>query len=184
MNMKAILLSTVLAIGTHSALGQSAAKGAANSSPALLPFQTQALAQGIEAQEQRSLLRHCRTMAEVARGHTSELLHSATHVRLERDEIQQHLREVRSAVNEMFDDHKRLLYSLTDEQWAAAKTTITALEQLRADIQVQIEGIDLELQMPTPNPQVFSRYSKKLRTLLQDWRKQHQKMATAIGTKL
>lgn len=156
-----------------------------NLSSPLPRFQAQALTQQkIEVQEQRSLLRHCRTMAEVARGHTSELLQSAARSRLNGDEIQRHLREVRSAADEMFDDHKRLLYSLTEEQWAAAKRPITALEQIRNGIQVQLEGIDLELQMPTPNPEVFGRYGKKMKTLLQDWRKQHRKMAVEIGIDL
>lgn len=98
--------------------------------------------------------------------------------------MQPHLREVRSALDSMFEDHRRLLYGLTEEQWTAAKDPITALEKLRASIQTQLQGIDLELQMPTPDSKVLIRYEKKLRALLKEWRKQHRKMATTLGVSL
>lgn len=113
-----------------------------------------------------------------------EFLRSATHRRVNSDEIQQHLREVRSATDSMFEDHRRFLYSLTEEQWAAAKDPITATEQLRASIQAQVQGIDLELQMPTPDVKVLARYGRKVQTLLEDWRKQHRKMAALAGIRL
>ncbi len=133
---------------------------------------------------QRSLLRHCLYTADVTRQHTDELLKSTTHGRPDPDQIQQHLREVRSAVDSMFEDHKRFLYSLSEEQWASAKGPITALEQIRIGVRVQLDGIELELQMPTPDSKVFARYGKKMKALLQDWRKQHRKMGAAIGIKV
>ncbi len=84
----------------------------------------------------------------------------------------------------MFEDHKRFLYSLSEEQWASAKGPITALEQIRIGVRVQLDGIELELQMPTPDSKVFARYGKKMKALLQDWRKQHRKMGAAIGIKV
>lgn len=113
-----------------------------------------------------------------------ELVRSASHGRLNPDEIQQHLSEVRTAVDSISEDHRRFLYSLTEEQWAAAKDPITKLERLRASVQAQLEGIDLELQMPNPDPQVFGRYGKRMRALLQDWRKQYRKMSAATGINL
>lgn len=113
-----------------------------------------------------------------------EILRSVTHHEVKPDEIQQHLREVRSATDSMFEDHRRFLYSLTDEQWTVAKDTITAIEQLRANIQAQVQGIDLELQMPTPDGKVLARYGRKTQTLLEDWRKQHRKMAALTGIRL
>src|SRR5579883_2905459 len=85
---------------------------------------------------------------------------------------------------ELVRNHMRFLYNLTEEQWAAAKDTITAVEQLRASIQVQVQGIDLELQMPTPDAKVLVRYGRKMQTLLEDWRKQHRKMAALTGIRL
>ena len=83
----------------------------------------------------------------------------------------------------MFDDHKRLRDSLTEEQWTASKDQILALEKLRADIQAYIQGIDVELQIPDPDAKMFIRYGKKIRTALKEWQKQHQRMAAAIGNK-
>ena len=178
-NTKALIFMAVLATGVDSLWSQSGA----GSLPA--PSETRTRAQQkIKEQEQRSLLRHCRNMAELARNHTSELLRGATHGRSSLETMQPHLREVRSALDSMFEDHRRLLYGLTEEQWTAAKDPITALEKLRASIQTQLQGIDLELQMPTPDSKVLIRYEKKLRALLKEWRKQHRKMATTLGVSL
>jgi hypothetical protein len=132
--------------------------------------------------EQRSLFRHCVYTAKVTQGHMDELTHSAL-PQPKVDEIRQHLREVQSVVASMFDDHKRLRDSLTEEQWTASKDQILALEKLRADIQAYIQGIDVELQIPDPDAKMFIRYGKKIRTALKEWQKQHQRMAAAIGNK-
>ncbi len=170
MNRKTLILTAVLAACTQSASASPQSQGQS--------------ATRLTAMAQRSLLRHCLYSAELVRNHMRELLRSATHRRVNPDEIQQHLREVRSATDSMFEDHRRFLYNLTEEQWAAAKDTITAVEQLRASIQVQVQGIDLELQMPTPDAKVLVRYGRKMQTLLEDWRKQHRKMAALTGIRL
>lgn len=182
MNMKALILSTVLAIGVHSAGGYSGGQGGYPSSPSQ-QSQTQAPTR-LAGTEQRSLLRHCMYTAELAQNQMQELVRSATRGRLNAVEIQQHLKEVRTAADSMFEDHRRFLYSLSEEQWAAAKDPLTKLEQLRASIQAQLDGIDLELQMPNPDSKVVARYGKRMRALLQDWRKQHRKMSAAIGLNL
>lgn len=82
------------------------------------------------------------------------------------------------------EHHRRLLDALSEEQWTAAKDPITRLEQLRARIQAQVEGIDLELQMPAPDSQHFIRYVKRMRALLQDWQKQYRKMGAAVDINL
>ena len=188
MNMKTLILGTVLAgtvlaIGAHSAGAYSRGKEGSARSPSP-QSQDQPSTRLTTVEEQRSLLRHCLVTAELAGHHMQELVHSATRGRLNRNEIQQHLREVRSAVDSMFEDHRRLLYGLSGNQWQSAREPITRLEQLRASIQAQLDGTDLELQMPDPDPKVFARYGKRMRASLQDWRKQHRKMGTAIGTKL
>lgn len=182
MNGKAIILTTLLAVGAQSVWGYSRGSGGSSSSPSP-PSQGQSPSR-LTTMAQRSLLRHCFYTAELAGKHTDELLKSATHGRPNPDQIRQHLREVRGAVDSMFEDHKRFLYSLSEEQWGSAKEPITALEQIRASVQVQIEGIELELQMPTPDSKVFARYGKQMKALLQDWRQQHRKMGAAIGVKL
>lgn len=182
MNKIALTLATSLILGAHPVWAH-ANSGRGSSNAASSQSQSQ-LSTRLTTEERRNLIRHCLYTSELAGNHTKELVRTATHGRLNPDEVQRHLREIRSAVDEMFDDHKRLLYSLTDAQWTAAKQRITALEQFRAAIQVQIEGIDLELQMPTPDPKVIARYGKKMGTLLQDWRRQHRKMAAAIGVNL
>jgi Mg2+/Co2+ transporter CorC len=179
-NTKTLIFMATLAIGVDSLWSQSGA----GSLPAP-PSETQARAQQrIREQEQRSLLQHCRSMAELARDHTSELLRGATRGRSNLETMQPHLREVRSALDSMLEDHRRLLYSVTEEQWTAAKDPITALERLRGSIQTQIQGIDLELQMPAPDSKVLIRYEKKLRALLKEWRRQHRRMAASIGVSL
>jgi hypothetical protein len=182
MNKKTAILTAVLAACTQPAWGYSGDERGRSSSAA--PQSQGQPATRLTAMAQRSLLRHCLYTAELARDHMREFLRSATHRRPSADEMQQHLREVRSATDSMFEDHRRFLYSLTDEQWTAAKDTITALEQLRASIQVQVQGIDLELQMPTPDVKVLARYGRKTQTLLEDWRKQHRKMAALTGIRL
>lgn len=182
MNGKAIILTTLLAVGAQSVWGYSSGRGGSSRSPSP-PSQSRSPSR-LTTMAQRSLLRHCFYTAEVAGKHTDELLKSTTHGQPNPDQIQQHLREVRGAVDSMVEDHKRLLNSLSEEQWRSAKEPITALEQIRIGVQVQIEGIGLELQMPRPDSKVFARYGKKMKALLQNWRQQHRKMGAAIGIKL
>ena len=134
--------------------------------------------------EQRNLFRHCLYTSELARQHTDDLLKSTTRRRDNLEEIQRHLGNIRSAVDSMLEDHKRFRYGLSENQWKSAKEPITALERLGTSLRVQLEGIDLELKMPQPDPRVLARYGRKIRVLLQDWQKQHRRMGAAIGIKL
>lgn len=136
----------------------------------------------LTAMQQRSLFRHCVEMAKVAQGHMNELTRSAV-PQPQIAEIKQHLREVQAAASSMFDDHKRLRDSLAEDQWTAVKDRILALEKLRASIQAYLEGIEIELQLPNPDPKVFVRYDKKMKISLQDWQKEHHRMAVAIGNR-
>ena len=183
MSGKAIVLGIALALGTQFTWGYLVGASENSSSP-VSPQDEAAAKERIRQQEEQSLLRHCRNMADVARGHTGEFLRSLSHGRANLDAMQPHLREVRSAVDSMLEDHRRLLNGLTEEQWTAAIHPITSLEKLRASLRTQLEGIDLELQMPAPDAKVLIRYGKKLRALLEDWRKQHRKMAAAIKVNL
>lgn len=65
---------------------------------------------------------------------------------------------------------------MTEEQWTLAKGPLVAPEPLRAAIQVQLEGIHLGLQMPTPDANVLARYEKKMKVLLANWRKQYRSL--------
>lgn len=134
--------------------------------------------------EQRSLLRHCLYTAELAQKHVAELRSGVTDRRFKLNDFQRHLAEVREAVQSMLELHKRFIGNLSEEQWTTAKGKITTLEALRGSIEAQLQGIDYELQMPTPDSKVLARYGKKLEALLQDWRKQHRKMGAAVGIKL
>lgn len=182
MNRRALMLAVVLVVGTRFAWGYSGPGGVLSSSPQA-QSQNQ-ISTRLTTSEQRNFLRHCRYTAELARNHTHELLSSTVSGRLDRDVTRRHLSEAKAAIDRMFEDHKGLLYGLTEEQWAAAKEPITALERLRASIQVQLEGMELELQMPTPDPRVFAKYGKKLGASLEDWQRQHSKMAAAMGIKM
>lgn len=181
MTTRGLMLGVILVVGTRFAWGYSG-QGVRASSPA--EQSQKQISTRLTTSEQRNFLRHCRYTAELARNHARELLSSNARGQLDRDVTRRHLSEVKAAMDRMFEDHKGLLYGLTEEQWAAAKEPITALERLRASIQVQLEGMDLELQMPTPDPKVLANYGKKLGPLLEDWQKQHSKMAAAMGIKL
>jgi hypothetical protein len=179
---KVLILAAVVALSTHSAVADSNRETGQSSS--VSPAAQVQPPRQLPSTEQGSLLRHCLSLAKTARRHTDELTRSATHGRHNLNQFQQHLGEVRSAVDSMVEDHDRLVYGLTEEQWRSAKEPITALERIRTSVQVQLEGIDLELQMPTPDSKVLTRYTNELEALLQDWQKQDRKMGTAIGIKL
>lgn len=182
MGRKTVVLASVLFVVAQAAWSYTGDESG-QSTPAS-PQSRDRTATRLTVMEQRSLVRHCRSMAELARNHMREFLRSATPRRSNPDEAQKHLREVRSATDSMFEDHRRFLYSLTEEQWMTAKESITTLEQLRASIQAQLQGIDLELQMPTPDAQVLARYGRKTQTLLEGWRRQHRKTAVVVGIRL
>lgn len=93
------------------------------------------------------------------------------------------LRKVRNAVVSMLEDHRRFIGILTEEQWTAAKDSITRLEQLRAVINTQLEGFDEELRMPAPESKVLIRYEGKANRALQEWQKQHRTIGTILGIK-
>jgi hypothetical protein len=133
--------------------------------------------------EQRNFFRECVYKAELGRQHLDELANDVKHSRLETDKVRQHLTEVRGSVTAMLDDHHRFILDLTEEQWNAAKSSITELEQLRATINTQLEGIDAELMMPAPDSKVLTRYTKKTGQLLRQWQEQHRKMGAALGMK-
>lgn len=181
MNATWLMLVVVLVIGTRFAWGYSG-QGGVPSSSLLAQSQNQNSTRPATT-ERRNLPRHCR-YTDLARNHMRELLNSTTNGQLDHDKTRQHLSAVKADVDRMFEDHKNLLYSLSEGQWTAAKEPITALERLRASIQVQLEGMDLELQMPTPDAKVFAKYGKKLGASLEDWRKQHNNMSAATGIKL
>jgi len=133
--------------------------------------------------EQRNSFRECVYKAELGREHLDELANDIKHSRLETDKVRQHLTEVRGAVTQMLEDHHHFILELNAEQWNAAKSSITELEQLRATINTQLEGIDDELKMPAPNSKVLTRYIKKTVELLRQWQEQHRKMGAALGMK-
>jgi chromosome segregation ATPase len=133
--------------------------------------------------EQRSLFRKCVYAAQLGRKHLDELANVVRHSHPETGNVRQHLTEVRGAVTEMLEDHHRFILDLTEDQWNAAKSSITELEQQRATINAQLEGIDAELKMPAPDSQILSRYAKKTGRLLRQWQEQHRKMGAALGMK-
>ncbi len=180
MNSKVLILAAVLS--AHAAWANSS-EGDRHSNSSLPPSQNQSPTR-LTATEQRRLLHSCLDEAELARNRAAGLLRNATQGWVTRDELQQHFSEVRSAVDSMSEYHRRFLYTLTEEQWTAAKDPITRLEQFRASIQAQLEGIDLELQMPAPDSQHLIRYVKRMRALLQDWRKQYRKMSATASINL
>jgi hypothetical protein len=131
--------------------------------------------------KQSGLFIQCGNAVELARKHLHELGRAVTHSPVRANEIQRHLRESQSAVSSMLDDHHRFVYTLTEEQWNTTNDSITVLEQLRAAISARLEGFDDELQMPTPDAKVLTRYVKKTDRLLQEWQKQHRSMGGVLG---
>jgi hypothetical protein len=174
-----IVLAVVLSLTAEMAFAHSSDSPTSPYSPS--PFQSSSSSMRLPKAEQHSLLSYCGIMAEQAQKQMRELIGSASPGTVKVVEIQQHLKEVHFAVNSMFEDHKRLLDSLSEDQWRDSKAEITKLEMLRIDIQTYLQGIELELQLPSPDSKVFKRYSTKMKTALQRWRKQHHKMTADIG---
>jgi chromosome segregation ATPase len=179
MNRKLLIVAAILAIGaTPFCLGYSRQESARDP----LPSASQA-AEATRTMAQRSSFRECVYAAEHGRKHLDELTTAVRHSRPETDKVRQHLTEVRGAVTEMLEDHRRFILDLTEEQWSAAKSSITELEQLRATINTQLEGIDAELRMPVPDSKVLARYTEKTGRMLRQWQEQHRKMGAALGMK-
>lgn len=99
----------------------------------------------------------------------------------ERDELRQYLKEVWHSVDETFQLHDQLLKSLDEKQWAAAKSEITKLEQLRTVIHAQLQGMDYELQMPTPQAKILTSYAKIIDKNVTDWHKLHCRIGATTG---
>lgn len=131
--------------------------------------------------EQRSLYRECLLTADFAKKHMEEFVGNLNRGRWKQDEIQQHLREIRVAVDRMVEDHDIFIKSLNEQQWDASKDWIAKLELLRAQTTAKLQGIDLELQMPTPQPKVLSRYGTTVEKQLKEWQNLHRQVAAAVG---
>jgi hypothetical protein len=97
------------------------------------------------------------------------------------EEIQLHLREIRVAVDRMVQDHDIFIKSLNEQQWNASKDWIAKLELLRAETTAKLQGIDLELQMPTPQSKVLTKYGNTVEKQLKEWQKLHRKVAAVTG---
>jgi hypothetical protein len=177
MKRKALLLTAVLAARAG---WSNSARGSAHFNLTSPQSQDQSLT-GPTAAEQSRLVRHSLHTERLAETCAAKLLRSANQDRVDYNELQQRLSQVRSSLNVMSKDHKRFLYTLTEGQWTAAKEPIARLERLRASIQAQLEGIDLELQMPSPDSRNLVRDGKRVRGLLRDWREQYRKMTAAAG---
>jgi chromosome segregation ATPase len=179
MNRNVLILTAILAIGaTPFSLAYSGQESDRDPGSSV-----RQAAEPTRTMEQRSLFRECVYAAELGREHLDELANVVRHSRPEAGKVSQHLTEVRGAVTEMLEDHHRFILDLTEEQWNAAQRSITELEQLRAAINTQLEGIDAELRMPVPDSKVLARYTKKTGRRLRQWQEQHRKMGAALGMK-
>ena len=182
MNRKMLILTALLIVGGSRVSAYSGQSGAPYGYLQALPVQSPGQpATAGSGMEQRSLFRDCIHTAEHARMHLDELLRSAARRPTQADKVQWHLREVRTAVTSMLEDHRRFLYMLTEEQWNSTQDSITRLQHLRATISAQLEGFDDELRMPSPDSRVLVRYAKKTKRALQEWQKRHRKMGATLG---
>lgn len=131
--------------------------------------------------EQRSLYRECLLTADFAQKHMDEFVGNVKRGAWKQDEIQLHLREIRVAVDRMVQDHDIFIKSLNEQQWNASKDRIAKLEMLRAETTAKLQGIDLELQMPTPQSKVLTKYGNTVEKQLKEWQKLHRKVAAVTG---
>lgn len=171
MNRKLLILGTVLAIGV-TVFGRGwPARGQ-------VPDQSQPATRNMV---QRSLFRECELTAQQARRHLDELARGVRQGHSQASEVQPHLAEVRGSVSAMLEDHRRFLKNLTEQQWTTGKGSITKLEMLRASLNSDLEGMDIELKMPAPDPKVLMRYVKKTDRALREWKKEHRSLGAAAG---
>ena len=131
--------------------------------------------------EQRSLYRECLLTADFAQKHMEEFVGNVKRGSWNQDEIQLRLREIRVAVDRMVQDHGTFIKSLNEQQWNASKDWIAKLEMLRAETTAKLQGIDLELQMATPQSKLLTKYGKTIEKQLKEWQKLHRKVAAVTG---
>lgn len=130
---------------------------------------------------QRRLFHDCEYAAEQSKKHLDELARGVRQGHSQANEVQPHLAALRSSVTEMLEDHWQLLRHLTEQQWAAGRNPLTKLEMLRATLNSDLEGMDMELRMPIPDPRILTRYVNKTDRALREWKKEHQSMGVAVG---
>ncbi len=133
--------------------------------------------------EQLTLYRQCLVTGDFAKQHMEEFVGNVKRGRWNQDQIQRHLREIRVALDRMVEDHDIFIRSLNGQQWDASKDWIAKLELLHAETTAKLQGIDLELQMPTPQSKVLTRYGRTVEKQLKEWQNLHRKIAAIVGIK-
>ena len=129
----------------------------------------------------RDLYDQCISKANNARTQAKALLRVLEGGESKGGELRSSVDELSHTVDGMIEIHDRFLKTLSDRQWNRSERHIAKLEMLRAAVPAELEAIDLELRMPTPDTKVLARYAKRIDGDLKDWESLYRKISSTLG---
>lgn len=89
--------------------------------------------------------------------------------------------QLESSLNDMVAAHRHFLQTLSQEQDAELGSNLSNLEQLQADLDLEMPQLDKELGSTRPDSFLVSRSIYRIGKTINKWHSQHKKIAKKLG---
>ncbi len=126
--------------------------------------------------QQRDQIRACDKIADGIRKQAREMAQN-TGSKFNADQARRQRDQIRTQVQEMEQEHERLMNGLDATQQQAFQDQIRNMNRMREQLNLQLQQTDAELSPPNPDPKRVTERAREMEQIMKEWRKHYNTLA-------